>query len=146
MGELHIVGANIVKKDGKILLVQEKLERVRGKWNLPAGRMVPGEDVFACAKREGLEETGLELAPQYLVGVYQYRPSGNNVVLFVFKSDIIGGTLKVPKDVLGVEWLSTDEIRALEEKGLLRSPYVWRAVQDYAAGRNMPLDCIRILD
>ena len=46
----------------KILLYfsfQEAKSSCAGQWYLPAGRMEPGEDVCEAAKREVLEETGL---------------------------------------------------------------------------------------
>lgn len=38
---------------------QEAKSSCAGQWYLPAGRMEPGEDVCEAAKREVLEETGL---------------------------------------------------------------------------------------
>ncbi len=147
MVKLHIVGSNIIEKDNKILLVRETLEKVRGKWNLPAGRLEMKEDIFTCAKREGEEETGFRLKPVYLVGIYQHHLTlEHNVILFVFKSEIIGGELSSPKEVMDVNWFSFDEIQKLNEDGLLRSSYILKALQDYRAGKKIPLDFINILD
>ena len=131
MANFHIVGSNIIEKDNKILLMQETLEKVRGKWNLPAGKLEMKEDIISCAKREGEEETGFKLEPLYLVGIYQHHLTLEaNVVLFVFKSEIVGGKLTVPQEAMDVRWFSFDEIRELNEKGLLRSSYIWKAIND----------------
>ncbi|MBI5229011.1 NUDIX domain-containing protein [Candidatus Micrarchaeota archaeon] len=144
---IHVVGSNIIERDGKILLMQETLEKVRGKWNLPAGRLDGGESIAECAAREGREETGFELKPAYLVGIYQHHLAlENNVILFVFSSDIVGGELNVPKEAMDVKWLSFEEIRELKEKGALRSSYVWKAVLDYKAGKRLLLETIQVLD
>ena len=89
MGKINVVGSNIIEKDNKILLMQETLEKVRGKWNLPAGKLDMKENIITCAGREGEEETGFKLKLLFLVGIYQHHLNlENNVILFVFKSEI----------------------------------------------------------
>jgi 8-oxo-dGTP diphosphatase len=60
------VGVIIVRADDKVLLGQRKGSHGAGHWGFPGGHPEPGEDFFACAKRETLEETGLELRQLYL--------------------------------------------------------------------------------
>ena len=150
MVKLYIVGSNIIERDNKILLMQETLEKVKGKWNLPAGRLDMldmKEDIVTCAERERKEETGFKLEPVYLVGIYQHHLTlEHNVILFVFKSEIIGGKLTIPKEAMDVKWFSFDEIKKLNKDGLLRSSYIWKAIQDYKGGKKIPLDFINILD
>jgi len=125
MAKIHIVGSNIIEKDNKILLMQETVEKVRGKWNLSAGRLEMREDIISCVKREGEEETGFKLRPTYLLGIYQYHLTlEHNVILFVFKSEIMGGKLTIPKDAMSVKWFSFDEIKKLNADGLLRASYI----------------------
>ena len=147
MKKISVVGSNIIEKDDKILLMQETLEKVKGKWNLPAGRPEEKENIIACAKREGEEETGFKLKPLYLVGIYQHHLTlENNVILFVFKSEIIGGKLTIPEEAMDVKWFSFDEIKELDERGLLRSSYLLKVIGDYKAGKKIPLESINILD
>ncbi len=48
-----------VDEKGRILLVRQfRLPAERSLWELPAGRVDPGESVLAAARRELLEETG----------------------------------------------------------------------------------------
>jgi len=147
MEKYHIVGANIIEKDNKILLMQETLEKVKGKWNFPAGRLDMNEDIITCAKREGEEETGFKLKPSYLVGIYQHHKTlEHNVILFVFRSEILGGKLTIPEEAMDVKWFSFDEIKELNKKGLLRSSYILEAIKDYKVGKKIPLNSITILD
>jgi len=147
MEKSSVVGANIIEKDNKILLMQETLEKVKGKWNFPAGRLDVDEDIITCVKREGEEETGFKLKPIYLVGIYQhYLTLDHNVVLFVFKSEIIGGELTIPKEAMDVKWFSFEEIQELNKKGLLRNAYIQKAIEDYKVGKKISLDFINILD
>ena len=46
---------------------QEAKSSCAGQWYLPAGRMEPGEDIVEAAKREVLEETGMNFDPSTLI-------------------------------------------------------------------------------
>ncbi|MBZ9578633.1 NUDIX domain-containing protein [Patescibacteria group bacterium] len=142
--KVKVVAFNIIEKDDQFLLVQEKKAKVRGKWNLPAGRLKPDEGIIACAKREGEEETGFELKPLYLVMVAQRR--SHNLFGFFFKSKIIGGKLRIPETLFDVKWFSLEEIREMAKRGLMRNPHIVRAIEDYKAGKEIPLDSIAIED
>jgi len=47
-----------------------------GKWTIPAGFMEMGESSFQGAKRETLEETGLNIQTGQLLGVYNLVSAG----------------------------------------------------------------------
>lgn len=66
--EVKVIVGTVIEKDGKYLLVQEAQEKCRGKWNLPAGHLDPGETMVDGAKREAKEETGCDVE---LTGVCQ---------------------------------------------------------------------------
>ena len=145
MKGIILAGANLVEKDDKFLLVQETFEEIKGKWNLPAGRTEIGESIIACTKREGKEETGFTLDPLYLVGVYERLGPGFNITLFVFKSEIVGGKLIIPEDIMDVRWFSPEEIRKMGNEELLADSYILRALKHYRNGNRIPLDSINIL-
>ena len=147
MAQTIVVGASILEKDNRFLLVQEKLGKARGKWNLPAGRLEIGEDIITCARREGEEETGFVLKPDYLVGVYEYSSASVNAIVFVFKQVILGGKLAIPdEEIMSAKWFSFDEINGLDNNGLVRASYVLLAIKDYLAGKKIPLDSIVTMD
>ena len=62
------VGA-VVFKDRQVLLVRRGQAPRKGLWSLPGGLQEVGETVFAAARREVLEETGLTIEVVELVDV-----------------------------------------------------------------------------
>lgn len=141
------VGGNLVEKDGKILMVQEKglrLSHLLGKWNFPMGKREEGEDIKSCAKREGREETGHELNPLDLIGKYPLDLIlGVAVVCFIFRSEIVGGKITIPKDIMDVRWLSYEEIEKLAGQNKLATSCVMEAIRDYRAGKKIPFDVVQ---
>ncbi len=79
--------AVLVEHAGKVLLVQRRFEPGRGKWCLPAGFEDADESPQQAAVREAKEETGLDVVPGTVLGVYHYTddPRGAGV-LIVFRA------------------------------------------------------------
>jgi len=53
-----------------LLLVERGGEPFKGMWALPGGFLLPDENVEACARRESLEETGVEALDLEHVGIF----------------------------------------------------------------------------
>ena len=62
-------GAVIFDGGGRVLLVREGYGRFR--WSLPGGRIEPGELPHEAAVREALEETGVDVSPIEIIGLYR---------------------------------------------------------------------------
>lgn len=146
--EIRITVGALVEKDGKILLVQEAKESVRGLWNFPAGILDPPEDVRDGATREVKEETGFDVKLDSLIGIYQNSPSSVNNFMrihFRFKASIVSGKLKVPKnEILDAKWFTPKEILAMDDSKL-RGKTIKAVVRDYLAGKLYPVDAIKYL-
>lgn len=89
----------IVEVDGKVLLVQRNNEPLRGYWTFPAGFVDAYEDPLQAARRECLEETGLEVDVTELMKVIGGRehPHGADIVI-VYRAVITGGELHAGDD------------------------------------------------
>lgn len=140
--------AVIVEEAMGFLMVEERDGDGRLVLNQPAGHLEEGESLVAAACRETLEETGWELSPEGLVGVYKWRvpDRGPTYVRYCF----FGRALRrhrnrpVDSDIAEAAWLSARDI--LSQTHRHRSPMVARCLQDYLDGRHYALDLINELD
>ncbi|MFQ5552647.1 MAG: NUDIX domain-containing protein, partial [Thermoplasmata archaeon] len=62
--------AGVVFRGEKVLLVRRKVPPYEGSWSLPGGAIELGETLTQAVVREVREETGLDVDPIGLVGVY----------------------------------------------------------------------------
>jgi len=78
-------------------------------WTTPGGRVELGESPFAALKREVLEESGLDVVADGLIGVY-CKPWKDDVVLFM-RARILGRISWVPNDEIShLGYFGRDEI------------------------------------
>ena len=97
--------------DGKILLIQRRVEPERGKWSIPAGYLDAGEDPRATAVRETAEETGLEVTIERLVDVFHNPPGqGGASIFLLFAARLVGGDLQAGDDAADAGFFSPDDL------------------------------------
>jgi ADP-ribose pyrophosphatase YjhB (NUDIX family) len=117
------VGAVVHDTAGRLLLIRRGQEPSRGLWSLPGGRVEPGETVAAAVVREVREETGLEVRPARIAGVFGGRgfrvryENGDEAeyTVIVFDCEVVGGALS-PTDgeALELRYFAPDEAPKLQ--------------------------------
>ena len=118
----------VVRRGERFLLVHERKHGQR--WYFPAGRAEPGEDLYTAARRETMEEAGIDIA---LDGVYRVEHSvtaDSARVRVLFSARPIDDT--PPKsepdgESLEAGWFRLDELRSLPLRGA-EVEHVLRAV------------------
>lgn len=148
MGMVNVVCSNIIEHNSKFMFVKEAKAIAAGRYSLPAGKLEFGETIIAGAKREAKEETGLEIEPVKLIGIYQ-RPRSNedsNTTVFCFLSRVIGGQITPTVEHPEIKFLSIEEIAQLEQNHGLRARYMLPAIKDYLAGRGVEMSFLTILE
>ena len=137
----HVTVAAVIQSGDRFLLVEEHTDNGL-MFNQPAGHLEAGESIAAAVVRETLEETAWDFAPESLVGVYRWQASSATYLRFAFCGRL--GThhaqRKLDEGIERAVWLTPEEIRASCHRH--RSPLVWRCVEDYLAGRRLPLDIL----
>jgi ADP-ribose pyrophosphatase YjhB (NUDIX family) len=105
----RVVSAIIVAYEGRLLLQQRAMEPSRGKWTFPGGFLEVGERAEDGARRETLEEVGLDVEPRSLVGVYTRPQAG--IVLVVYEGESASGDAIVgDAESTAVAWFAPSEV------------------------------------
>jgi ADP-ribose pyrophosphatase len=83
----------------KVVLVQQYRHPVgQITWEIPAGKLQPGEDPLACVKRELVEETGYSAGKIKKIVSFWPTPAFANEVIHVFKAENLRAGQMNPDD------------------------------------------------
>ena len=118
----------------ELLLLRRAVEPGLGAWDLPAGYLDPGESFEMAARRETLEEAGIEIELLGLIGVYHSPPA--NAVTAVFRARATTGDPSVTLDFESTEhaWVARSEVASWLPRLAFAS--MSAAVSDWAASRR----------
>lgn len=112
-----LVAGGIIEKNGKFLLVKEKQKICDGKWNLPAGAVDDGENVIEAAKREIIEECGVEVNINGIIEIINKNMEGRDLLVFFFDTQIIDENLEYDKNEISeIGWFSYEELLNMKEE------------------------------
>jgi ADP-ribose pyrophosphatase YjhB (NUDIX family) len=103
-----------VIRDGKILLVQEKVD---GRWSMSGGWADVGESPSAMVAREAWEESGYKVRVDKLIGVFDanyIEPlQFYHVYKMIFMCAITGGEARPGDETLAVDFFGLDDLPPL---------------------------------
>lgn len=151
-------GAIVRNAEGKILMMHEACVQVKkikdealknwylsegykpddwvdgdGDWNLPSGRLKPGESFEDGAQRETKEESGWDMAIKDCIHIRQGKKPSNMYILPVYLAEAIAGPEQYKTaETSEIGWFSESEILNMHTEGLLRSPeFVTDSINSY---------------
>lgn len=104
------VAAVVVDDAGRALLIRR---RDNGHWEPPGGVLEAGEDITAGLRREVVEETGLDIEPVALTGVYKNMTRA--IVALVFRCHMTGGAVTTSGETTQARWVTRDEVAELAD-------------------------------
>jgi ADP-ribose pyrophosphatase YjhB (NUDIX family) len=140
----RVTVAAVVERQNRFLMVREGIDG-QLVHNQPAGHLEDGESLLAAVCREVKEETAWTFRPEGLVGIYRWRmPDGGRTYLrFCFHGGCADHDPGQPLDegIAEAAWLSREALADAP----LRSPLVLRCLDDYLAGRRLPLNALQDL-
>lgn len=135
----NVTVACIIHHQGRFVMVEESIEG-QTRYNQPAGHLEARETMTQACIREVKEETGLNITPNGLVGIYQFEASEDLAFIrFTFFAELNSEEKLTPEDpqIIAARWQSLKEIQTLNDQ--LRSPLVIKTLKDYLSGKRYPL-------
>jgi len=136
------VAAIVEDNQGRLLMVEES-NNGDTVFNQPAGHIEENETVLDAVRRETLEETGWDVEPEHLLGIYIYKAPANGVTYYRFcysARAVRRVSEQLDSDIVAAHWLTPEQIASLGDQ--LRSPLVLQCIKDYQSGRRLPLDLV----
>ena len=102
------VAAVITDDHGRALLIQRRDNHT---WEPPGGVLELSESIENGLRRETREETGLDIEPDRLTGVYKNMARG--IVALVFRCKVTGGKLATTDETAAFRWADEHDISEL---------------------------------
>jgi ADP-ribose pyrophosphatase YjhB (NUDIX family) len=130
----------IIHHDERIVLIQRAKEPFARYWSFPGGAVHLGEGVCEAARREALEETGLDVELEGIAAVIDNvvrDPSGRvryHYVIIDYLARPIGGTLHAGTDARDARWVSASDLEDLDV-----TPHAKRLALQVLAGDGLDL-------
>jgi 8-oxo-dGTP diphosphatase len=104
---------------GRVLLVRRAGGVYDGYWDLPGGFVDEAEHPVDCVVRELREETGLEVEPLGLLGIWMDRysedDSGPGTLNLYWRARVLGGRPAAADDVSELRWFAVDDLPPPEQ-------------------------------
>jgi 8-oxo-dGTP diphosphatase len=102
----------IINDKDELLLVKRDAKDVHcpSAWEVPGGRLEPGEDPIQGLVRETKEETGLDIEVRNPLRVYQFtRDDGQKITMITFLCRPLSRSLVLSKEHTECVWMKVDD-------------------------------------
>lgn len=122
-------GTVTVRGKGRGLEVLVVHRRLRNDWSLPKGKLDAGELMPACAVRETLEETTVEVVLRAPVGTIRYKSLGNPKIVRYWLAEPVSESIRNKQSDYSADWEPNDEVdeihwlKPAQAKKLLTYPH-----------------------
>jgi len=107
------VGAFIQNGEGLFLLIQRPnhCSYCPTCWEVPGGKMDPGEKPEQAVVREVLEETGLSIELDEVIGEADFKAKGKQLVMRYWRARVIDGEVRLSQEHQAYQWLLLGDFR-----------------------------------
>jgi A/G-specific adenine glycosylase len=107
----YTVAAAVILQNSRLLIAQRPPNGLLGcLWEFPGGKLLPGEDLGECLKREIQEELGVIIQVGDAFGVYRHAYTHFKVTLHAFCCSIVDDQLPQALQVHDLRWVSPADL------------------------------------
>lgn len=114
----YIISVYAILRDekGKFLLLRrsENSHTNPGKWDLPGGKLAPGENLQDAVVREVWEETGISIVPGEIAGYVTFELPEKKVIAIVYDGGYFIADVKLSYEHMEYAWTSLDSILGMD--------------------------------
>jgi 8-oxo-dGTP diphosphatase len=105
-----LVVAGLVVREGRVLISQRRADQsLPLQWELPGGKVEPGEAPVAAVARELREELGIEVAVGRIWDVLFHAYPAFDLVMLVYTCRLVAGEPR-PVEVADLAWATPGEL------------------------------------
>jgi 8-oxo-dGTP diphosphatase len=109
-----VVVTALIEQGGRVLLVRRDIEPGRGLWGMPGGYVDWDEHPEHAMVRECEEETGVQVAPDGLLGVQHVMlADGEGAVVLHYRARLLGGEASAGDETQEVGWFTPQSLPPL---------------------------------
>lgn len=144
---VEVVGVFFTDTAGRLCVVKEGKHEREGIWNIPGGRLEPGEQFHEAAVRETRSETGIDVIVTGIVGQYRIAGHrGDELVKYNVRASINGSLEQYdvkpanPTEILDILFVDVNEL--IEKNPLNMPDYIIAQIKDYRDRKHAPLELI----
>lgn len=132
---IHPSAGAFVLRDGAVLLIRRSDNQ---NWSMPGGAQDPGESLTHTAIRETWEESGVNVRPTGLVGIFTdpkhviHYTSNDEVrqeFSVIYRAEYVDGNPQLSDESIEVEWIPVNQIDQLPMDASQRKRLQWALTQ-----------------
>lgn len=106
------ISAGIILDSGKLLLVQRRVKEGELSWQFPAGQVEEGETLEQAAVRETLEEVGLTVTAQQLLGERIHPKTGRRMAYVACSIDTGHAHVADTDELADIAWATPEQFKS----------------------------------
>jgi len=129
------VRAVVLDDKGRCLLLRRSPNNKTniGRWELPGGKVEPGEDFVQALKREVKEEAGVNISITKAVGIVQIELPSLIVVQVIMEARLVSGLVSLSKEHNDFIWLDRAQ---LPDMNLIKEFYPFARLYSKTEGKR----------
>jgi 8-oxo-dGTP diphosphatase len=110
-----VVVQGLVVNGDAVLMIRRGSEPYRGSWSFPGGRLEARESLENAVRREVFEETGVEVEPTGLIGIYESLTTARHFIIAGYTASVAGRSIpNAGDDADEAAWVALDKVSALD--------------------------------